>query len=99
MLINIISLLHAKNDGDFMAKANVVVVYSTTVCPWCHRVKQWLEEHHIKYQDINVGEDQAKAQEMIEKSGQMGVPVIEVNGQIIVGFDEAKLKAALGIKG
>ena len=76
-----------------------VVVYSTAVCPWCYRVKDWLTEHKVKFEDINVGADQAKAQEMIEKSGQMGVPVTEVNGQIIVGFNEAKLKLALGIKG
>lgn len=82
-----------------MAKASIVKVYSTAVCPWCYRAKQWLEEHGVRYEDIDVGTDQAKAREMIEKSGQMSVPVIEANGQIIVGFDEAKLKSALGIKG
>ncbi|MBM3303842.1 MAG: NrdH-redoxin [Candidatus Aenigmarchaeota archaeon] len=76
-----------------------VVVYSTAACPWCHRVKDWLSEHGVKYEEVDVGADSAKAQEMIDKSGQMGVPVIEVNGQIIVGFDEAKLRFALGIKG
>jgi glutaredoxin 3 len=76
-----------------------VKVYSTTVCPWCYRVKEWLTEHKIKYEDINVGVDRAKAQEMVDKSGQMGVPVVEANGQIIIGFDEAKLKVVFGIKG
>jgi glutaredoxin-like YruB-family protein len=79
--------------------ANVVTVYSTTSCPWCYRVKSWLEEHHVKFRDVNVGADQQAAQEMIDKSGQMGVPVVEVNGKIIVGFDEDALKEALGIKG
>ena len=79
--------------------ADSVIVYSTTACPWCYRVKSWLDEHKVKFRDVNVGTDQAAAQEMIEKSGQMGVPVIDVNGKIIVGFDEAALKEALGIKG
>jgi glutaredoxin 3 len=82
-----------------MSKSKTEVkVYSTTACPWCYRVKDWLKEHSVKYEDIDVGADPAKAQEMIEKSGQMGVPVIDVNGTIIVGFDEEKLKSALGIK-
>jgi glutaredoxin 3 len=75
-----------------------VIVYSTVTCHWCVRVKQWLDQHHIKYEDVNVGVDQEKAQEMIEKSGQMGVPVVEANGKIIVGFDEEALKSALGLK-
>jgi glutaredoxin-like YruB-family protein len=80
------------------AAKNKVIVYSTTSCPWCYRAKDWLTDHKINFEDINVGVDQARAQEMIEKSGQMGVPVIEINGKIIVGFDEEKMKAALGIK-
>jgi glutaredoxin-like YruB-family protein len=79
-------------------KENRVIVYSTVSCPWCYRAKDWLTEHKVKFEDVNVGVDQAKAQEMIDKSGQMGVPVIEVNGKIIIGFDEEKLKSALGIK-
>jgi len=74
-----------------------VKVYSTATCPWCHVAKEFLREHKIKFEDIDVGEDQEAAQEMIEKSGQMGVPVIEVDGHIIIGFDEKKLKKALDI--
>jgi glutaredoxin 3 len=81
-----------------MAKTNSVIVYSTTSCPWCYRAKQWLDEHKIKYESVDVGADQKRAEEMIEKSGQMGVPVIDVNGRIIIGFDEEKLKSALGVK-
>lgn len=75
-----------------------VKVYSTSSCPWCHKVKDWLKEHKIAFKDVNVGEDQKAAAEMIERSGQRGVPVIEVGDQIIVGFNESALKKALGIK-
>ena len=73
-----------------------VIVYSTTTCPWCHKAKEYLTSKGVQFEDINVGLDQKKAEEMFEKSGQMGVPVIDVNGTIIVGFDEAAMEEALG---
>jgi len=72
-----------------------VKVYSTPTCPWCHRAKDYLKEKKVDFEDINVAEDQDAAQEMIEKSGQMGVPVLDVNGEIIIGFDQEKIDAAL----
>ncbi len=75
-----------------------VVVYSTTTCPWCETVKEFLKKNGIKFKDVNVGEDQEAAQAMIERSGQMSVPVVEVDGHIIIGYDEAKLKKALDIE-
>ena len=72
-----------------------VKVYSTPTCPWCHKVKEFLEENKIAFEDINVAEDQKEAQDMFQKSGQMGVPVTDVEGEIIVGFDKNKLKKAL----
>ena len=75
-----------------------VRVYSTATCPWCHTVKEFLKKHGVKFEDIDVGEDQEAAQEMVEKSGQMGVPVVEVDRQIIIGFDEGKIKKALEIE-
>jgi len=78
--------------------AKRVEIYSTPTCPFCIRAKQFLKENNIQFEDINVSEDQAKAQAMIEKSGQMGVPVIDIEGEIIVGFDKEKIKEALGIK-
>ncbi|HLC55602.1 MAG TPA: glutaredoxin domain-containing protein [Candidatus Nanoarchaeia archaeon] len=74
-----------------------VKVYSTPVCPWCHKAKEFLKEHHIPFTDINVAEDSKAAQEMTEKSGQMGVPVIDVDGTIIVGYDVGALKKALSL--
>jgi len=72
-----------------------VKVYSTSTCPWCHKTKEFLKEKGIKYDDINVGKDQKAANEMVEKSGQMGVPVIDIDGKIIVGFDKEALEKAL----
>ncbi len=75
-----------------------VKVYSTTSCPWCHKAKDYLKSLKVQFEDINVGENQEAANEMVEKSGQMGVPVLDVNGTIIVGFDKAAIDTALGKK-
>lgn len=65
---------------------NKVLVYSTQSCPYCHMAKDYFKDNGVEFTDYNVGEDQVKAQEMITKSGQMGVPVIDINGEIIIGF-------------
>lgn len=75
-----------------------VILYGTSSCPWCHRTREFLKAHKVKFKDVNVGEDQKAAQEMIKKSGQQGVPVIDIDGTIIVGFDESAIKKALKIK-
>lgn len=75
-----------------------VIVYSTSTCPYCIMVKDFLKEHNIKFEDINVAEDKKAAQEMVKKSGQSGVPVIDINGEIITGFDKDKIKKALKLK-
>lgn len=75
-----------------------VTVYSTLTCPYCTRVKQFLNENNVQFTNIDVSMDQEKAQEMINRSGQMGVPVIDIDGEIIVGFDKDKIKEALGLR-
>lgn len=75
-----------------------VKVYSTPVCPWCVKAKEFLTAHRIPFEEVNVAVDKKAAQEMIDKSGQMGVPVIEVDSEIIVGFDRERLSKALGLK-
>jgi len=72
-----------------------VKVYSTPTCPWCHRAKEFLEELKVEFEDINVAEDEDAAKEMVDKSGQRGVPVIEIDGEIIVGFNPDAIKKAL----
>ncbi|MFA4854726.1 MAG: glutaredoxin family protein [Candidatus Omnitrophota bacterium] len=78
-----------------MAKS--VKVYSTPSCPWCIRAKQFLKENNIIFQDMDVSVDKQAADEMVQKSGQMGVPVLDIDGEIIVGFDKEKIKQSLGL--
>ena len=75
-----------------------VKVYTTTTCPWCVKTKEFLKANNIKYREVNVSMDEKARNDMFEKSGQFGVPVTDVNGTIIVGFDREGLKKALSIK-
>jgi glutaredoxin-like YruB-family protein len=77
--------------------AKNVKVYSTPACPWCIRLKQFLKENNIEFQNIDVSADQQAVDELMQKSGQMGVPVLDIEGQIIVGFDRDSIKSALGL--
>lgn len=77
--------------------ANKILVYSTSTCPHCIRAKQFLAENNILFENYDVALDQQKAGEMVAKSGQMGVPVLDIDGQIIVGFDKEKIKQLLKI--
>lgn len=72
-----------------------VTVYSTSWCPWCTRVKDFLKQNKIAFKDVNVENDPKAAQEMASKSGQMGVPVIDIDGTIIIGFNEPEIRKAL----
>ena len=77
--------------------AKTVKVYSTDTCPYCSMAKVFLKKNNIIFEDINVGQDKDKAQEMLEKSGQSGVPVIEIDNKIIIGFDIEEISKELGI--
>ncbi len=74
-----------------------VIVYSTSTCPYCKMAKDFLDDHGVKYETFDVGLDVDRRKEMIDKTGQMGVPVIDVDGKIIVGFDREAIKSELGI--
>jgi glutaredoxin-like YruB-family protein len=78
--------------------AQNVKVYSTTTCPYCMMVKNFLEDNNIPYTNLDVGVDRNALVEMKNKSGQLGVPVIDVDGTIIVGFDKEALAKVLGLK-
>jgi len=75
-----------------------VTLYSTPTCPFCKQTKAFLTEHQIEFTQVDVMNDQEQAREMIQKSGQMGVPVIDIDGQIVIGFDQKKLKEYLNLK-
>lgn len=76
-----------------------VVVYSTPTCPYCVAAKEYLDEHKVEYRDIDVSKDKEALDEMVRRSGQMGVPVIVIDDKtVIVGFDREKLKKALKLK-
>ena len=72
-----------------------IIVYSTPSCPYCDMAKDYLKEKAIEFVEVDVAADQLRAQEMIQLSGQMGVPVIKIGSEIIVGFDKTKIDAAI----
>lgn len=75
-----------------------VRVFSTPSCPYCVTLKEFLKENGIKFEDINVAEDAQAREEMVKKSDQMGVPVIEIDNEIVIGFDKEKISKLLNIK-
>lgn len=74
-----------------------VTIYSTPVCHFCHAAKDFFAENNIKYTEHDVAADAEKRQEMIEMTNQMGVPVIRIEDDVVIGFDEGKLKELLGL--
>ena len=75
-----------------------IIIYSTPTCVYCNMAKSFFKANNAEFVDYNVATDLEKRKEMIDKSGQMGVPVIDINGSIVVGFDEDSLKQALAAK-
>ncbi|MBI2172609.1 MAG: glutathione S-transferase N-terminal domain-containing protein [Candidatus Aenigmarchaeota archaeon] len=75
-----------------------VSIYTTTTCHFCKLAKEFFKQNSVKYREISVEDDEKAQKEMIEKSGQMGVPVIDIDGKIIVGFDRGAIKKALDLK-
>ncbi len=75
-----------------------IKVYSTPACPYCYTVKAFLDEQGFAYEDIDVAENARAREEMVNKSGQMGVPVVEIDGQIVIGFDKERISQILGIR-
>ncbi|MDZ7724179.1 MAG: thioredoxin family protein [candidate division KSB1 bacterium] len=74
-----------------------VVVYSTPTCSWCTRLKQHLRQNRVRFQDVDVSRDQQAAQQLMERTGQTGVPQTEIDGQWIVGFDQQRIDNLLGL--
>ncbi len=74
-----------------------VIVYSTPTCPFCVRVKQFLKDNNIQFEDVNVATDHKRAEEMVQRSGQMGVPVLDIDGEIVIGFNKNRISELLSI--
>lgn len=75
-----------------------VLIYSTPTCPYCEMAKEYFKKNNVEFENFDVSTDDKAAKEMIEKSHQMGVPVIDIEGTIIVGFDRPTIDKVLGIK-
>ena len=74
-----------------------IIVYSTPTCPYCTNAKNYLKENNFDFEDVDLSIQKGRVQEMIDKSGQMGVPVIDIDGKVIVGFNKAFINQELGI--
>jgi glutaredoxin 3 len=72
-----------------------IKIYSTPTCPYCRMTKTFLDELKVTYEDIDISASEQAAAEMVQRSGQMGVPVLDINGKIILGFDKDAITAAL----
>ena len=72
-----------------------VTIYTTPTCGYCTVAKRYLKEHRVPFTEYDVSRDQRRAEEMVRKSGQMGVPVLDVNGKVIVGFDKTAIERSL----
>ena len=75
-----------------------VIIYTTPSCHFCHIAKDFFKQNKIEYEEFDVSKDRERAEEMIEKSGQLAVPVIDIDGEIIVGFNQPAIKKALHLK-
>lgn len=75
-----------------------VILYTTPSCVYCRAAKEFFKDHHVSYEEKDVARDESARNEMVKKAGQLAVPVIDVGGEIIIGFDKGRLSALLGIK-
>ncbi|MBT8224744.1 MAG: glutaredoxin family protein [Dactylosporangium sp.] len=76
-----------------------VIVFTTPTCPWCTRAKSYLRQHRIAFREVDVSRDPTAARDLVRRTGQTGVPVVEIDGKPIVGFDRARVDRALGLTG
>lgn len=75
-----------------------IKVFTSPICPYCVALKEFLKKHELSFEEIDVSQNQQAVQDLIEKTGQMSVPVLEIDGEIVVGFDREKITKMLNIK-
>lgn len=78
-------------------KPHRVLVFTTPTCPWCQRAKQYLRQQRVPYREVDVSRDAAAARDLVRRTGQMGVPVVEIDGRPVVGFDQRAIDRLLGL--
>jgi glutaredoxin-like YruB-family protein len=87
------------NTNMFVEKPKKrVIVYSTPTCSWCNALKAYLRKNGVLFVDVDVSRDQRAAEELVRRTGQQGVPQTDIDGQIVVGFDKAKIDLLLELK-
>ena len=74
-----------------------VLVFTTPTCPWCVRVKRYLTDQKVSFREVDVSRDQAAARDLVRRTGQMGVPVVEIDGRPVIGFDKPRIDRMLGL--
>jgi len=79
------------------AQPHRVLVFTTPTCPWCMRAKSYLRERSVAFREVDVSRDPVAARDLVRRTGQMGVPVIEIDGRPIVGFDRTRIDQLLGL--
>ena len=87
-----------KTRKEKKTKKNRVIVFSTPTCSYCNMAKQYFRRNKIRFKDVDVSRDEAAARDLVRRTGQMGVPVIDINGKLIVGFDKPQINRLLDIK-
>jgi glutaredoxin-like YruB-family protein len=87
-----------KTKKEKKRKKNRVIVFSTPTCSYCNMAKQYFRRNKIRFKDVDVSRDEAAARDLVRRTGQMGVPVIDINGKLIVGFDKPQINRLLDIK-
>lgn len=87
----------ATKRADRAAQPQRVLVFTTPTCPWCNRAKAYLRQRHVTFREVDVSRDRAAARDLVRRTGQMGVPVIDINGRPIVGFDRPQIDRLLGL--
>jgi glutaredoxin-like YruB-family protein len=91
------SAVYVSKSAGEEAPQKRVTVYSTPTCSWCTTLKRHLDQHGVRYKEVDVSRDQKAAEQMVKKSGQQGVPQTDINGQMIIGFDKTRINSLLGI--
>ena len=79
------------------ARPHRVIIFTTPTCSWCRRAKTYLNQNKVPFREVDVSRDPAAARDLVRRTGQMGVPVIEIDGKPIVGFDQSKIDRLLGL--